>query len=360
MKIGIDASRAFLRERTGTEEYSYQLIKNLTKINDPFCQFFLYVGKECYIDIPLPGNFKIKKIDHARGWTQIGLSLEILFHPVDVLFVPSHSIPFMHPKNTVVTIHGLEYRNYPECYSLKERLLMELNTMFSLWQAKKIVTPSESTKKDLIKFYRSDPEKINVVYHGVERPKFIKPKIQKDEFDILFIGRIEKRKNILNLIKAFEIFKESYGLKTKSYKLILAGRSGFGSGEIEKAIFVSPDRGDIILKGYVSQNEKEHLYDNARVFVFPSFAEGFGLPILEAQCRNVPVICSNIPPFNEIGKDSVLYFNPADPQDMAVKIENIFEDEELRASLIKKGEDNVRKFDWNRSADETLKIIASI
>jgi len=86
MKVGIDASRAFIRERTGTEEYAYQLIKNLTKINDPFCQFFLYLKKGEEIDFELPKNFHIRTIGRKKYWTQVGLSFELLKHPVDVLF----------------------------------------------------------------------------------------------------------------------------------------------------------------------------------------------------------------------------------------------------------------------------------
>ena len=108
MKIGIDASRAFFKQRTGIEEYSYQIIKNLRdKLDDH--RVILYVRKNKNIDFDLPENWKIKAIKFPYLWTQIGLSLEVLFHPVDVLFIPAHVVPIVHPKNTFVTIHGLEY-----------------------------------------------------------------------------------------------------------------------------------------------------------------------------------------------------------------------------------------------------------
>jgi len=168
MKIGIDASRAFLKERTGTEEYSYRLIKNLTKIYLPFCQFFLYVREDSEISIDLPDNFSVIRIKGEKLWTQMRLCWHLWRNPVDVLFVPSHTIPFIHPKKTIVVVHGLEFKACPECYSFKDRIVLEINTMISLQFSKKIIVPSENTKKDLIRFYKMKPKKIEVINHGVE------------------------------------------------------------------------------------------------------------------------------------------------------------------------------------------------
>lgn len=359
MKVGIDASRAFLKERTGTEEYAYQLIKNLTKTSASFCQFFLYVGKGCNIDFDLPDNFKIKKIDRTKNWTQIGLSLEMLFSPVDVLFIPSHSISFIHPKNTVVTIHGLEYRNCPECFTSKEKLILELNTRLSSIWAARIITPSASTKKDLVKYYKTDPEKITVVHHGVEHGAWNmehEASSQINTSNILFIGRLEKRKNLVNLIKAFEIFKENCKLQAVSYKLILAGKAGFGFDEIKKEIERSVYKNDIILKGYVSQDEKEYLYDNADIFIFPSFAEGFGMPILEAMSHGVPVICSNISSLAEITGDSALMIDPNSSENMAAMLKKMSEDDEFRDNMIRKGFENIKRFSWEKCAKKTMEV----
>lgn len=357
MKVGIDASRAFLRERTGTEEYAYQLIKNLTKINDPFCQFFLYLKKGAEIGFDLPKNFHIKTIEREKYWTQLGLSIELFLHPVDVLFVPSHSIPFIHPKKTIVTIHGMEYRNCPKCYSLLDRLFLELNTKLSLKWAKKIITPSASTKKDLIKFHRTHPDKITVVHHGKGSPKSIKPKVQSGGFNILFVGRLEKRKNIVNLIKAFNILNERTEKTKKLSKLILAGKPGFGFGEIHKEADRSERKDDIILPGYVSDEKKEDLYKNADIFVMPSLAEGFGLPVLEAQNRNIPVLCSDIPAIFEIAMDSVIYFDPKNYEDIADKIRAVMKDDNLRKNLAERGVGSVESYSWEKCAKETMDIL---
>lgn len=357
MKVGIDASRAFSREKTGTEEYSYQLIKNLTKINDPFCQFFLYVKKGVEIDFNLPKNFHIRTIGREKYWTQIGLSFELLMHPVDVLFIPSHSVPFIHPKKIIVMIHGIEYRNCPKCYSWRDRFFLELNTQLSAKWAKRIITPSVSTKKDLIKFYRIHPDKITVVHHGVEGQKSLKSKVQSDGFNILFIGRLEKRKNIVKLVKAFNILKESVQKERMIIKLILAGKPGFGFSEIEKEISGSEWKKDIILMGYVSERQKEELYAKADILVMPSLAEGFGMPILEAMQRRVPVLCSDISPFFEISMDSVVYFDPKSHEDIADKMRMLIVNEHLQKDLIERGTKNVENYSWEKCAKETLEVL---
>ncbi|MCK5084813.1 MAG: glycosyltransferase family 4 protein [Candidatus Pacebacteria bacterium] len=362
MKIGIDASRAFVKIRTGTEEYSYQFIKNLTKVDTSSHQIFLYVKNNSKIDFELPKNFIIQKICYNRLWTQLGLSLEIKKNPIDVLFIPSHTIPIIHSKNTVVTIHGLEFKYHPESYSFKERTLLKLNTFIAVKWSSKIIVPSESTKKDLIEFYKVDENKIKVVYHGVKSQKPIKSKaykVKNNNFNILFIGRLEKRKNLVNLIKAFELFKKHSPNPfcqrgDSNYKLILAGKEGFGFEEIKKAIYKSQYKSDIILKGYVSEREKEELYKNTNIFILPSFYEGFGLPILEAMSYGVPIVCSNASSLPEIAGDAALLIDSNNIQDISNAIEKIICDENLRNEMTKKGFENVEKFSWEKCVEETL------
>ena len=157
MKVGIDASRAFLKDRTGIEEYSYQVLKHLTHEikND---QVVLYLRKKQSADFELPKNWETKIIKFPYLWTQLGLALEMLFHPVDTLFIPAHTVPCIHPKNTVVTIHGLEYEFCPEAYSFLERIYMSCSIKNSCKWASSIIAVSENTKKDLMKLKNSPKE----------------------------------------------------------------------------------------------------------------------------------------------------------------------------------------------------------
>ena len=359
MKIGIDASRALIEKRTGTEEYSYRFIKDLTLLDTSSHQIFLYVRNCEKTKLKFPENFFIKKIKKNKLWTQIGLSKEMKKNPVDVLFIPAYSVPFIHSKNTVVTIHGLEYKYCPESYSLKERIILEFNTLISVKWSKKIIAPSESTKRDLIKFYRVSPEKIKVIYHGTDvmnQESRIKNH-GKRSFNILFIGRLEKRKNLVNLIKAFELFKKRYTLHVTRYTLTIVGKEGFGSEEIKLAIQQSSCKNDIIIKGYVSEAEKEELYQNAGLFVLISFYEGFGLPILEAMSHGVPVICSNVSSLPEIAGKAGLLVDPNDIEEIAESFERIICKEDLKDDMIKKGFENVKRFSWEKCAKETIDIL---
>ena len=358
MQIGIDGSRAFIKKRTGIEEYSYQVIKNLMdKLSDH--QVILYIRENQDVQLNLPRNWKIKKIKPARLWTQLGLSLEILFHPVDVLFIPAHTVPFIHPKNTVVVVHGLEYEFCPEAYSWFEKFYMSLSIRKSCHWARKIISVSQNTKKDLIELYKIKREKIDVVYEGYEKqltannsPQTME--IQKPFF--LFIGRIEERKNITNIVKAFEILKDEYKIP---HKLFLAGRPGHGYKKIESELCKLKSKKDIIELGFVSEQEKWNLLREAQVFIFPTSYEGFGIPILEAQSVGCPVVASNNSSIAEVMGDSNFLIDPKNPEDIARAIYDIISKESQKNAIIEQGLKNVKRFSWEKCASEIVQILVT-
>lgn len=373
MRIGIDASRAFLKQRTGVEEYSYQVIKHLRdKLRGnqaclPVRQVVLYVRKNQIVDFELPENWKIKIVRWPYLWTQIGLSLELSVHPIDVLFVPAHTVPLIHSKNTIVTIHGLEYEFCPKAYSFWAKLYMRWSIRNSCRWARTIIAVSENTKKDLVKLYKVSGEKIEVIYEGYDRnfesnsnfqnsnlkieSKF---KIQNYKPFLMFIGRLEERKNIVGIIKAFEILKEQYKLP---HKLVLAGSLGYGAKKIEASIEDSNFRKDIILASYVSEEEKWQLLKKADVFLFPTFYEGFGIPILEAQSVGVPVVAGDNSSSKEIVGDSSILVDPNNAEQIADAVYKLISDKVLRDDIIQKGHKNVKRFSWEKCAEEVAKIL---
>lgn len=360
MIIGLDGSRAFLRYRTGIEEYSYQVIKHLRNTLPKEAEVRVYVRKKIIfekgkfrwqfpsIDFPLPENWQLVGLWAPRFWTQIRLSLKMLFQPVDALLIPAHTVPVIHPKNTVVVVHGLEYEMSPESYSPWERFYMRNSIRYSVKAAKKVVSVSQNTKRDLEKLYGVPAEKITVIYEGFIK-NTRKDSAKKDT--ILFIGRLEKRKNVIRIIEAFEILKSKYAL---SHTLVLAGKPGYGYEKIEERIKSSKHQGSILEKGYISQEEKEKLLSEAGVFIFPSLYEGFGLPILEAQSFGIPVITSNVSSLPEVAGDGVLYVNPLESADIAEKLLSltIGLDEVNREALVQKGYENLKRFSWEKCAQE--------
>jgi glycosyltransferase involved in cell wall biosynthesis len=330
MIIGIDASRAFIKNRTGIEEYSYQVIKHLAnELNE--CEVVLYVrdGQQSTVNSQqFPTNWRAKVIKWPYLWTQIGLSLEMLLRPVDVLFIPAHTVPIIHParnaslfslalsiqkllkifgvsthynkhgdaggpKNTIVTIHGLEYEFCPEAYSFWERIYMRFSIKNSCKWAKKIIAVSENTKKDLMNLYKVPEEKIKVIYEGYAADanfqfpisnfqSIFNNKISKPY--LLFIGRIEVRKNIEGILEAYKILVEKYKIP---HTLVLAGSLGYGYDiiklKIQNYLKIKNSKLKIIELGYINEAQKWQLLSNAEAFVFPSFYEGFGLPHLRNQ-----------------------------------------------------------------------------
>ncbi|MFZ2193016.1 MAG: glycosyltransferase family 1 protein [Candidatus Moraniibacteriota bacterium] len=358
MKIGIDGSRAFLKQRTGIEEYSYQLIKHLRNKLDEHV-VVLYLRPKQVVDFDLPANWCIKTIQFPRLWTQLGLSLQLFLNPVDVLFVPAHTVPFFHPKKTIVTIHGLEYEIMSEAYSSWERFYMRLSIRRSCHWAEKIVSVSRNTKQDLINLYEIGEEKIYVVYEGYEEraSKFESQIDSRSEFEdpyFLFMGRLEKRKNIEGIISAFEMFKEKTGAR---HKLVLGGKFGYGEVEIKDKIRKSKFKQDIILVGFVSEERKWQLFKHANVFLFPTFYEGFGIPVLEAQSIGVPVITSNCSSLLEISDGSSFLVDPNEVKMIADSIEILTNDEETRNAIIKKGYENVKRFSWEKCSDQIAVIL---
>jgi len=357
MTIGINAAAALKQPRTGVEEYTYQLIKHLTMLPEAReHRFFLFVPnlpKEGF-GFPLPENFIVKKLNWPLPflWTQIRLALEMLFKSPDILFVPVHILPFFHPKKSVVAIHGLEYEYWPQCYSFFRRWYLRWSTKSALKRARRIITISENTKDDLLKLYGGDAGKIEAVLHGVSKPE-VKIKMKNiNEPYLLYLGRIETKKNIRGILEAYEILKEKYKLP---HKLILAGAPGYGYGNLKFKI--KNLKLKIIELGYVSEDEKWQLLLNADIFLFPSFYEGFGLPVLEAQAAGAPVITSDNSCLPEVAGEGALLVNPQNPAQIAKAAIAIIDDKVLRDRLIQLGYENVKRFSWEKCARETLNIL---
>jgi glycosyltransferase involved in cell wall biosynthesis len=363
MDIGINASAAVRQPRTGVEEYAYQLIKHLTMLPEAGeHRFLLYLPAKVSraqaglpFDFPLPENFEIKILKWGLPmWTQIRLASQLFFNRPDALFIPVHILPRFHPVNSVVTIHGLEYEYYPEYYPIWFRNYLRYSTTYAVRHARKVIAVSENTKQDLIKLYGAKESDIEVLHHGIQF-SITKSNAQSHQSQnpyLLYIGRLELKKNILGILEAFQILKEKYKIP---HDLILAGAPGFGYGEIKFKIKSLKSR--VKELGYVTEERKQQLLSGADIFVFPSFYEGFGLPILEAQAAGLPVISSKTSSIPEVTGNSVLLVDPKNIEQIADTVHKLIDDKPLRDRLIQLGFQNIKRFSWEVCARETLKII---
>lgn len=360
MIIGIDASRANKTQRTGTEWYSYFVIEELKKLRgDIMCQFILYSREPLRGDLAkLPPNFESRVLAWPPKflWTQIRLSWEMLIHPPDVLFVPAHTLPILGRAKRVVTIHDVGFRVYPELYSWIDILYHRFSVWFASRFAAKIICVSEFTKSELIKYYNTDPKKISAIPLGISLPltpgRGASEASDSEKSQLFYIGRLEKKKNILGMLKALKIAQRMFS----NFRLVLAGSPGHGFGEIKNYIAANRLDDSVTIKGYITEEEKSRLYRDSLAFVFPTFYEGFGLPILEAQAYGCPVITSKLGATAEVAGNSALLVDPNNPEDTAQAILAL-RDADFRRGVIEKGVANCKKYSWENTAVETLEIL---
>jgi len=269
------------------------------------------------------------------------------------------SYDLQNPKKAkfILTIHDVIIKAYP--YGHSKRTIEEIDEKIKkvLPKADVIVADSYNTKADLMKFYEVPDSKISVIYPGVD-PLFkidseiVQEAHEREDF-IFFAGTLEPRKNIDGLIRAFDWMKKASGIK---HKLYIAGMKGWMFESIFKAYEESEFKKDIIFKGYVKESELKELYLKASVFVYPSFYEGFGFPIIEAFSAGVPVVTSKTSSCGEIAGDSALLIDPLNYKEIGKAILKIINEEDLRKNLIKKGLDRAKKFTQINTAKEYVKL----
>jgi len=230
----------------------------------------------------------------------------------------------------------------------------------NIYRSDMIITGSSYTKQEILDRLDFQEDKIRVIYHGVNHNLF---KIYKDiELDfelppkfILSVGSIEPRKNLLGLLKAYNLLDKNI---KNEYKLILVGFKGWENQEIMEII--NQNRDSIRYLGFISNSDLAKVYNLATCFVYPSFYEGFGLPIVEAMACGTPVITSNISSLPEVGGDAVVYVNPNDIRDIKEKIEMVLGDIVLQKEMIKKGLKRAKEFSWEKSAKEHIEVFKKV
>lgn len=435
MIIGIDASRANREHKTGTEWYSYYLIKYFAQF-DAENQYILYS------DSPLQGGlldlgkvgledegkreepiyddrgFQVIKSPHGnfRGdvlrwpvpylWTLGRLSLEMLFHKPDLLFVPAHGLPLFRPKRTVNTVHDVSFReegaNYifekkklgPKSGRLRKKLVdwlvrfgtrgkyganafdyLDWSTVYSLKHSDKIITVSNYSRQQILKTYECDSkdicrsDKIKVVHNGfndqiykkIDDKEAVEAVLKKYGIErpyLLYTGRLERKKNTPFLIEAFAKAKTKHGgIKER---LVLVGDASFGYDEVKYLTHQYGLSSDIIMTGWVPESDMPYIVNGASAFIFPSIHEGFGIPVLQAMNCGVPVVLSDIPVLREIVGDAALYFDPRNKDKASEAIFEILTNEKMKKGLSEAGLARAKQFSWEKCARETLGVLKGL
>lgn len=363
--IGIDANEANVERRVGISEYAYQILNKFYEFRKKGLishDFVIYLKSD---PKGLPEEtawWKYKLVKPSKLWTQIGLpfSLYTSKRP-DVFLTLTHYAPRFSPVPTIVSVMDLSFLHFPETFKKNDLYQLTKWTKYSVMKAKKIITISKSSKNDIIKHYNIDEKKIKVVHLGLKNMAS-NSSVPLEEFGInkkfiLFVGTLQPRKNIVNLIKAFSLLPNQF---KESYQLVIVGKKGWLYEDILRAPEMFGVEDKTLFLDYIKDNELPSFYKNAEVFVLPSLYEGFGLPILEAMRYGCPVITSNVSSMPEAGGDAAMYFDPNNIEDIEEKIEKVLNDEKLRKKMIEKGSEHYKKFTWEKAAKEVLSAVESV
>ncbi len=382
MLIGIDASRALRAQRTGTERYALEIIRHLLAL--PAAQRYqwrLYVDEmpsaDTFGEATSQANVSVRLLPRQRLWTHRTLARELRQQRPDLLFVPAHVLPFTVPMllrsgaspPSVVTIHDLGYHLFPQAHSWFQRFYLPLSTRWSAWAADAVVTVSAATSADLQRLYGVDCDKITVVH---EAPTLLPVSDDPSANGLeagspiykhlpalygLYLGTLHPRKNLPRLLQAYAQLRAR---QTVPWSLVLAGAPGRQATELALLAQRLGIEQFVHFLGYVEERELAALYQGAHLFLFPSLFEGFGLPVLEAQFYGVPVMTANNSSLPEIAGDAALLVDPTDVDALADAMLRLSEDETLRQQLIAAGHENVKRFSWEKAAQETMAVFEKV
>lgn len=292
-----------------------------------------------------------------KYWYDVKAPLALKRYRPDIWIQPYGFCSLTTTIPQLLVVHDLSFLHYPGFISWHQRLYYKLFTGSFLRKAKRVVTVSDYSREDIIKQYRIPPEKIGIVHSAAgdrfrpidwQEKQQVKEKYAEGKEYFLCTGGIHPRKNLMNLLRAFSLFKK---WQHSNMKLVVAGRLAWGYDDILEKIKTYKYREDVILTGYLPDDELATLTASAYAAVYPSWFEGFGVPILEAMQSGVPVITSNTSSMPEVGGDAALYADPNDPDSIAKHMLGLYRDETFRSRLIEAGIKQAAQFNWDTVAE---------
>lgn len=380
MNIGFDAKRAF-HNGTGLGHYSRTLVRSLAQY---------YPSNEYYLFNPRPGKFALTA-DHlheilpsgffnklfSSAWRSSWVKKDLVKHQIDLYHGLSHEIPMGIGQTgipSVVTIHDLIHERYPEQYNAIDVRIYNKKFRYACANANHIIAISEQTRRDIIEFYKTPAEKISVCYQscnpafGGTVSKEEKERVRKlyglpQQF-FLYVGSIIERKNLLNICKAVFLLRNELDVP-----LFVIGDGGKYKQQVkdyirqngleQKIIFLSehPAANE---EGYRSAHDFPAIYQSALAMIYPSFFEGFGIPVLEALWSRLPVITSNVSCLPEAGGEGAYYVNPNSAEEIATGMKNIYTDTSLVTSMKEKGWQHAQRFTQQACAESVMKVYEAL
>ena len=377
MRICFDA-RVIIDKLTGLGNYTYNLVKHLLML-DSENEYIVLINRSLTDQHPIKHleqkNLKKRfvQIPEVTPQQQVMVPFELWKQKPDVYHYPNFDLPVFQPYNSIFTVHDLTYLKHRDLY-IKRRWAKNLYTKsimaLGARKAKRIISVSTSTKRDLQEILRVPEEKIYVILEGLDECYFNgqcsqpEPKLfeqylglkEEDEY-FLFVGERRPHKNLVQLVEAFSVFKKRL---PNNIKLVIGGKKYADYDKPEEKVRELNLTHDVVFLGYVPEDFLPTLYKRAKCFVFISIYEGFGLPLLEAMACGTPIITSNLSSMPEVAGDAALTVDPYNVEEIANAMQRLTEDLDLRQQLVKNGFRRVKKFSWQSAAEKTLELYESI
>lgn len=360
MRIGVNARLLYSDRLEGIPRYIYETTVRMAQ-QHPEHRFILFYDRKYTETLTFPPNVQKVIIPLPTRhpvlwfiWFEILLPIWLRWYKIDVFYSGDGYMSLISSVPTVMVSHDLAYLHYPGHLPLTQLWYGRFFYPKFHKKARHIIAVSESTRSDIIDSFGIPASRISVGNNAVPESLMTADHIDqqnvRDRYTggkayFIYIGTIHPRKNIPNLIKAFQIFRHRTGL---DYRLVLAGRMAWLTDEVEKMITLDPG---IIHTGFVDHRVKAELLAGAEAMVYVSLFEGFGIPIIEAMAAGVPVITSNVSSMAEVAGEAALLADPSSPGSVADTMVRLTSEQSLRQSLINAGKIRCRQFDWNTTAE---------
>ncbi len=363
MVIGIDA-HTIGSGSAGNETYYEQLLRNLADIPGNGKTYVLYYTRDAAVQrMPVKEQFRLKRIRPATPCWRIPLGFPIEFQREDLdLFHAQHILPPFCRCKTVTTIPDIAHEHFPEFFSKFETLRSRLLIRRSAQRADHIITVSEFSKKDIAKTYHINPNKITVTHEGAGADFFPRDKNAcREEVArkygiqarfLLYVGRLQERKNLRRLLSAFAQVKK----EGTEEKLVLVGNKDWMAVNVQAHAESLGLQDSVVFTGYVPSDDLPALYNAAEAFVYPSIFEGFGLPVIEAMACGLPVLTSYGSSLEEVAGVAAVLVDPWSHESIAQGLRTLLADASLRRRLGEAGRVRSASFSFKKAAEQTVGV----
>jgi glycosyltransferase involved in cell wall biosynthesis len=364
LRVALDC-RTVTAPKTGDRTYALNLIRGLAAV-DRENHYLLYTAEPTELtDLGRPNMEPVVlPAEPAWWWTPFVFPRDLARSAVSLAHV-QYITPLDRPVPFITTIHDVAFRRYPGLFPLKHRVLLNALVPLSAWRAARVITGSESTRQDLVHYYRLPPEKIAVTpyaadrsYHPMDRDaarRAIRERFGVRRPFVLSVGVLQPRKNLPRLVEAYARIA-----RTVPHSLVIVGKWGWAHDELKAAVQRAGLGDRVFFTGYVADSDLPILYNAADVFAYPSLYEGFGLPPLEAMQCGTPVLTADNSSLPEVVGDAGILVDPRSVREIADALRTLLKDDRERARLREAGLERAKRFSWEETARRTVEVYQQV